>query len=65
MLYTRKAFALLLRRHSIKQGKTIHGDFYYLMRKTALQQKSDLEKQEAAKTSGFQIPTQDYRQTDF
>lgn len=36
---------------------TIYGDFYHLTGKTALQQKHDLEKQEAAKTSGFQIPT--------
>lgn len=44
MLYIRKALALLLHRHSTKQGRTIYGDLYHLMRKMASQQKSDLEK---------------------
>lgn len=52
-----KALALALHRHSAKQGKTMDGDGYHLMRKTALQQKSDLEKREAAETVGFSIPT--------
>ena len=44
MLYICKALALSLHRHSTKQGRTTDGDLYHLMRKTALQQKSDLEK---------------------
>lgn len=44
MLYICKVLALSFHRHSTKQGRTIDGDLYHLMRKTALQQKSDLEK---------------------
>lgn len=42
--------------HSTEQGRAAYGGLYHLMRKMALQQKSDLEKWEAAETSGFQIP---------
>lgn len=30
--------------HSTEQGRTLYGDLHHLMRKMALQQKSDLER---------------------
>ena len=44
MLCICKAPAFLLHRHSTEQGRTLYGDLHHLMRKMALQQKSDLER---------------------
>lgn len=54
--------------HSTERGRgvggwTAWGGLHHLMRKMALQQKSDLEKWEAAETRGFQIPTWGHRRT--